>query len=84
MAGAILFATYECLNPSGTTSPAMQAIKIGEGEVRWLQETFANQWRRSPAEEMKALLATLVEEELLASEAARSASISTIPWCDGG
>jgi parvulin-like peptidyl-prolyl isomerase len=70
VAGAILFAAYECLNPSGTTSRAMEAVKIGEGEVRWLQETFANQWRRSPtAEEMKALVATLVEEELLASEA---------------
>ncbi|MFL6812274.1 MAG: peptidyl-prolyl cis-trans isomerase, partial [Bradyrhizobium canariense] len=57
VAGAILFASYECLNPSGTTSPAVQAIKIGEGEVRWLQETFTNQWRRSPtADEMKDLL----------------------------
>ena len=70
MAGAILFATYEWLNPSVPTSPAVQAIKIGEGEVRWLQETFTNQWRRSPtADEMKDLLATLVEEELLAREA---------------
>ncbi len=45
-------------------------IRIGEGQVRWLRETFASQWRRSPtADEMKGLLATFTEEELLAREA---------------
>lgn len=52
------------------TSLPDDSIRIGEGQVRWLQETFTSQWRRSPTtEEMKGLLATLTEEELLAREA---------------
>ena len=68
--GAILFGGYEWLNRGGQTAVANEPITIGVGEVRWLRETFAAQWRRSPtAEEMKGLLATLTEEEMLAREA---------------
>jgi PPIC-type PPIASE domain len=70
LAGALLFGGYASLNGGGQPSPPDEAIRIGEGEVRWLRETFASQWQRSPtAEEMKGLLATLIEEELLAREA---------------
>jgi hypothetical protein len=69
IAGSLLFGGYEWFNrgvPSQTEGP----VRIGDGEVRWLRETFANQWRRGPTgEEMNDLLARLVEEELLAREA---------------
>ena len=36
------------------------AVRIGEGEILWLRQTFANQWRREPTpEEMAGLIATL-------------------------
>lgn len=70
IAGSILFGGYEWLNRSGQASLRDEPITMGEGQVRWLQETFTSQWRRSPTtEEMKGLLATLTEEELLAREA---------------
>jgi hypothetical protein len=46
------------------------AVQIGEGEIRWLKETFANQWRREPTgDELRGLVAGFLEEELLAREA---------------
>ena len=70
IAGALLFGGYEWLNRGEQTAMPDEPIRIGEGQVRWLQETFAAQWRRSPTkEEMKGLLATLTEEEILAREA---------------
>jgi parvulin-like peptidyl-prolyl isomerase len=45
-------------------------VQIGEGEVRWLKETWSNQWLRGPStEELQGLVADLVTEELLAREA---------------
>jgi hypothetical protein len=70
IAGAVMFGGYAWLNQGAQTSLPDEPIRIGQGEVRWLRETFASQWRRSPtAEEMTGLLATLTEEELLAREA---------------
>ena len=70
IAGALLFGGYVWLDRGAEASLPEEPIRIGEGEVRWLRETFATQWRRSPTtEEMKGLLATLTEEELLAREA---------------
>jgi hypothetical protein len=70
MAGVILFGAYEWMNKGRRTPVADEPITIREGEVRWLRETFAAQWRRSPTpDEMNGLLATLTEEELLAREA---------------
>ena len=70
IAGAVMFGGYAWLNQGGQTSLPDEPIRIGAGQVRWLQETFASQWRRRPtADEMKGLLATLTEEELLAREA---------------
>src|SRR5687768_9048610 len=70
IAGAILFGGSEWVNGGAQTSVADEPITINEGQGRWLRETYASQWRRSPtAEEMTGLLATLTDEELLAREA---------------
>lgn len=68
--GAALFAGYTFLNSGGAPSGEQAAVRIGAGEVRWLSETFSNQWRRPPSSaELEGLVAGLVEEELLAREA---------------
>lgn len=70
LAGGVLFAGYSWLNPGAQSEPRPEPIRIGAGEVRWVRETFAGQWRRDPTpDEMRALLATLLDEELLAREA---------------
>jgi hypothetical protein len=69
LAGTVLFAGYTWL---GTTPPnvADGPVRIGQGEIGWLRETFSSQWRRDPTQvEMKALVETLVQENLLAREA---------------
>ena len=48
VAGAILFAGHEWLNRDQTETAAGEPVRIGAGEVRWLEETFANQWMRHP------------------------------------
>jgi hypothetical protein len=69
-AGALLFGAYAWLNPATPKQGGDHAVRIGEGEILWLRQTFANQWRREPtSEEMAGLIATLVEEELMAREA---------------
>ena len=65
-----MFAGYNVLSrddpPPSTTAP----IRVDDGEVRWLRETFASQWQRPPTEtELFALVDGFVEEELLAREA---------------
>jgi hypothetical protein len=70
IAGSLLFGGYEWLNRGTPQSEATNPVRIGKGELRWLSETFASQWHRQPtADELKGLLATLVNEELLAREA---------------
>ncbi len=70
IAGALLFGGHEWWTRGTQTSPTEGSVRIGQGEVRWLRETFASQWQREPtSEEMSDLLATLVNEELLAREA---------------
>jgi parvulin-like peptidyl-prolyl isomerase len=70
IAGAVLFGAYAGLNRARPASATEDPIRIGDGEIRWLQETFAGQWHRAPTStEMEGLVATLVEEELLAREA---------------
>jgi hypothetical protein len=69
LAGTVLFAGYTWLNP---TAPSVAAgpVRIGQGDIGWLRETFSSQWRRAPTqEEMKALVETLVQESLMAREA---------------
>jgi hypothetical protein len=70
IAGALLFAGDALLNRHDGTAAKIEPIRIGEGEIRWLQETFANQWQRPPSgDELNELVENLLEEELLAREA---------------
>jgi parvulin-like peptidyl-prolyl isomerase len=70
IAGSLLFGGHAWLNRGTPSSEAIEPVHIGTGEIRWLRETFASQWRRQPtADELKDLLTTLVNEELLAREA---------------
>jgi len=70
LAGAVLFGGYALLNRGEPRAADAEAIHIGDGEVRWLRETFTNQWRREPtSDELKGLVESLLEEELLAREA---------------
>ena len=69
VAGALLFIGYTLMN-RGEKDPSTEPVHIGNGEVRWLKETFANQWQRTPTDdELRGLVAGFVEEELLAREA---------------
>jgi len=68
--GALLFGGYALVKRGEPGAAALQPIYISDGEVRWLRETFASQWRRLPtSEELSGLVGSLVEEELLAREA---------------
>src|SRR6188508_30269 len=68
-AGALLFIGYTLMN-RGETDPSTGPVHIGVGEVRWLKETFANQWQRTPTDdELRGLVAGFLEEELYAREA---------------
>lgn len=70
VAGALLFIGYALVNRGETDSPSTDPVHIGNGQVRWLKETFANQWQRMPTDdELSGLVAGFIEEELLAREA---------------
>jgi hypothetical protein len=68
--GAILFAGYSWLNREQADTSDLEPVRIGEGEVRWLKETWTSQWLREPTkQELQGLVTDLVTEELLAREA---------------
>jgi hypothetical protein len=70
VAGAVLFGGYELFNRGEVNPPAADPVHIGEGDIRWLKDTFANQWHRPPTEgELRGLVAGFLEEELFAREA---------------
>ena len=70
VAGAVLFGGYELVNRGEMDSPATDPVHIGEGDIRWLKDTFANQWQRPPTEdELRGLVASFLKEELFAREA---------------
>ncbi len=70
VAGALLFAAYAWLNREQADANGIGPVQIGDGEVRWLKETWANQWLREPdTHELQGLVVDLVTEELLAREA---------------
>nr|WP_246504972.1 peptidylprolyl isomerase [Microvirga antarctica] len=70
IAGALLFGVQEWWSRGSQNAMPEASVRIGPGEVRWLRETFASQWRREPtSSELTDLMATLVNEELLAREA---------------
>ena len=70
VASVVLFGGYELINRGEMNPPATDPVHIGEGDVRWLMDTFANQWQRPPTEdELRGLVASFLEEELFAREA---------------
>jgi parvulin-like peptidyl-prolyl isomerase len=70
LGGAILFAGYAWVNSEESNTRGLEPVRIGEGQVRWLKETWTNQWFREPStQELQGLVNDLVTEELLAREA---------------
>jgi parvulin-like peptidyl-prolyl isomerase len=70
VAGAMLFGGYSWLNNTRADTKAVEALRLGEGDVRWLKQTWSSQWLREPtAEELKGLTDELLNEKLLAREA---------------
>jgi len=70
IAGVVLFGGYELINRGEMNLPATDPVDIGEGDIRWLKDTFANQWQRPPnQDELRGLVASFLEEELFAREA---------------
>ena len=70
VAGGVLFAGYALIHRGDIGVSQMDPIRIGKGELHWLEQTFANQWQRRPKQdELRGLIAGLLEEELLAREA---------------
>jgi hypothetical protein len=70
VAGAVLFAGYSLVHRANIAVSEADPIRIGEGEVHWLEQTFLNQWQRTATQdELRGLIAGLLEEELFAREA---------------
>ncbi|WP_287342594.1 peptidylprolyl isomerase [Mesorhizobium sp.] len=68
--GAILFGGYSWLNDRQTEATAAEPIRLGEGDVRWLKQTWSSQWLREPtADELKGLVDDLLNEKVMAREA---------------
>ena len=69
VAGAIIFGGYSWLNSVRVESTALEPVRVGEGDVRWLKQVWSSQWLRQPtAEELKGLVDNLLNEKLLARE----------------
>lgn len=68
--GAVLFGGYSWLHDARPDAAAGEPVRIGEGDVRWLKQTWSSQWLRDPtANELKGLVHGLLDERLLAREA---------------
>jgi parvulin-like peptidyl-prolyl isomerase len=68
--GAILFGGYAWLSDKRVEASAVEPVRIGEGDVRWLKQTWSSQWLRDPsADELKGLVDDLLNEKLMAREA---------------
>jgi parvulin-like peptidyl-prolyl isomerase len=68
--GAILFGGYAWLSDKRVEASAVEPVRIGEGDVRWLKQTWSSQWLREPtADELKGLVDDLLNEKLMAREA---------------
>ncbi|WP_085028703.1 peptidyl-prolyl cis-trans isomerase [Ensifer aridi] len=68
--GAVLFGGYAWLRDEQADAAAGEPVRIGEGDVRWLKQTWSSQWLRDPtADELKGLVDGLLDERLLAREA---------------
>jgi len=68
--GAVLFGAYSWLNGTHVEPSVFEPMRVGQGDVRWLRQTWSSQWLREPsAEELKGLVDDLINEKLLAREA---------------
>jgi parvulin-like peptidyl-prolyl isomerase len=68
--GVILFGSYSWLNDESVEATAVEPVHIGEGDVRWLKQTWSSQWQRQPtAGELKGLVDDLLNEKVMAREA---------------
>ncbi|WP_026617507.1 peptidyl-prolyl cis-trans isomerase [Ensifer aridi] len=68
--GAVLFGGYAWLHDEQPDAAAGEPVRIGEGDVRWLKQTWSSQWLRDPtSDELKGLVDGLLDERLLAREA---------------
>jgi parvulin-like peptidyl-prolyl isomerase len=68
--GAILFGSYSWLNDKDVEASAVPPVRIGEGDLRWLKQTWSSQWLREPtADELKGLVDDLLNEKVMAREA---------------
>jgi len=69
-AGAVLFGGYAWFNPEKGDLGGVELVRVTDGDVRWLVETWSKQWLRQPNRyELRGMIADLVNEELLAREA---------------
>ncbi|WP_192179778.1 peptidyl-prolyl cis-trans isomerase [Mesorhizobium amorphae] len=70
VAGAIVFGGYSWLNDRHVEATTAEPVRIGEGDVRWLKQTWSSQWLREPtAGELKGLVDDLLNEKVMAREA---------------
>jgi PPIC-type PPIASE domain len=68
--GSILFGGYAWLSDKRVEATAVEPVRIGEGDMRWLKQTWSSQWLREPsADELKGLIDDLLKEKLMAREA---------------
>ena len=68
--GAILFGGYSWLSDKDVEATAVPPVRIGEGDLRWLKQTWSSQWLREPTvDELKGLVDDLLNEKVMAREA---------------
>ena len=68
--GALLFGAYAWLNRGAVASSESRQVRVSEGDVRWLVETWSRQRQRPPSrDELRGLVTGFLKEELLAREA---------------
>ena len=68
--GVALFGVHSWMNHGAQSGTKALQVRISEGEVKWLKQTWATQWQREPTrDEFRALVAEFLKEELLAREA---------------
>ena len=66
--GALLFVTFELLNPEPQTTA--DRLVVTEQDIALLEQTYRSTWRRAPnAQERAALIDTFVRQEILVREA---------------
>ena len=71
-AGAAIFGLHAWVtrDAAPAADDPNRVVRVSAADVDWLRQGFAKQWRRSPtAQELQALVADLLREQLLAREA---------------